>query len=84
MAPYCDFLRCLERGRFIMSGIKLLDDRQTAAILRRSPRTLARWRAEGTGPRYINIRGRPCYRGVDIDAWLETLVVEPVRGRGTA
>jgi len=61
---------------------QLLDDEQAAAILRRSPRTLSRWRAKGIGPNYVNVRNRPLYRECDIAAWIEAQLVTPVRSRG--
>ena len=65
-----------------MTEIRLHDDREAGQLLRRSPRTLARWRANGTGPAYVNIHGRPYYRERDLIQWIEARVVEPVRSRG--
>lgn len=62
--------------------LQLLDDEQAAAILRRSPRTLSRWRSKGIGPNYVNVRGRPLYRERDLAEWIESQVVQPVRSRG--
>ena len=39
--------------------------------------TLATYRHEGRGPRYIKVGARIFYRGEDLNAWLATLVVEP-------
>jgi hypothetical protein len=36
---------------------------------RLSPRTLERWRFQGTGPRYLKIGGRVVYRLEDIEAY---------------
>ncbi len=52
---------------------KLLTEREAAAYLRLSPRTLRRWRTEkpGTGPPVAGYAGRsPRYRQPDLDAWL--------------
>jgi hypothetical protein len=34
-----------------------------------SPRTLERWRSDGTGPRYLKIGGRVRYRLEDVEAY---------------
>lgn len=36
---------------------------------RLSPRTLERWRFQGTGPRYLKVGGRVVYRLEDIEAY---------------
>ena len=36
---------------------------------RLSPRTLERWRFQGTGPQYLKIGGRVVYRLEDIEAY---------------
>lgn len=33
--------------------------------------TLARWRVEGRGPRFIRASGRVLYDSADVDAWLD-------------
>jgi hypothetical protein len=54
---------------------KLLTEREAAAYLRVSARTLRRYRTEkpaGTGPPVAGYVGRsPRYRRADLDAWLE-------------
>ncbi len=40
---------------------KLVDTREAARILGRSPATLKRWRHEGIGPKYVEIEGRVSY-----------------------
>jgi hypothetical protein len=40
---------------------KLVDTREAALILGRSPATLKRWRHEGIGPKYVEIEGRVSY-----------------------
>ena len=47
---------------------KLLDTRQAAEILGRSPATLKRWRHEGIGPNWIELEGRVSY---DVGVLLE-------------
>ena len=43
-----------------------------AARLGLSPRTLDRWRAEGTGPPWARLGGSARYRIGDLDAWAES------------
>ena len=62
--------------------LKLHSEHEAGRIIGRAPRTMARWRREGTGPAYINIQGRPMYRRRDIALWIEANAVKPVRSRG--
>jgi hypothetical protein len=54
---------------------RLMTEREAAAYLRVSARTLRRYRTEkpaGTGPPVAGYVGRsPRYRRADLDAWLE-------------
>jgi hypothetical protein len=54
---------------------KLLTTPEAAEFLRLSPRTLERFRVEGTGPRYTKAgpgkRARVLYRRDDLEAWLD-------------
>jgi predicted DNA-binding transcriptional regulator YafY len=54
---------------------RLMTEREAAAYLRVSPRTLRRYRTEkpaGTGPPVAGYVGRsPRYRRADLDAWLK-------------
>jgi hypothetical protein len=45
---------------------------------RLSPRTLERWRSQGTGPHYLKVGGRVVYRLADI----ETFEAEQLRATG--
>ena len=45
---------------------------------RLSPRTLERWRYQGTGPQYLKVGGRVVYRLADI----ETFEAEQLRATG--
>ena len=47
---------------------QLLNTRQAAEVLGRSPATLKRWRAEGVGPNWIELQGRVSY---DVNVLLE-------------
>lgn len=53
----------------------LLTTGEAAHVLRLSPRTLERFRVEGTGPRYVKAgpgkRARVLYRKEDLEAWLD-------------
>lgn len=57
-----------------------LKPKQAATFLQCSVRTLARWRAEGTGPRYHKHRGRILYAIAVLRSWLDETEVVPVRG----
>lgn len=37
-----------------------------------SPKTLAKWRWQGDGPKYLKIGSRVAYRPADIEAWLNS------------
>ena len=50
---------------------QLLTTDQTAEILDVHPATLATWRSEGRGPRYLKIGQRNVrYRSEDLERWL--------------
>lgn len=50
---------------------RLLTTEEAAEIIRMSKSSLARWRAEGTGPAYVLVGGRAVrYRRADVDAWM--------------
>ena len=46
---------------------------------RLSPRTLERWRFQGTGPQYLKVGGRVVYRLEDVEAY----EAEQVQASGT-
>lgn len=39
--------------------------------------TLAHWRSEGRGPRFIKLGSKVAYRGSDLNSWLAERTVEP-------
>ena len=41
--------------------------------------TMAHWRCEGRGPRFVKIGWRVAYRGRDLNAWLDAQTVQPER-----
>lgn len=47
---------------------------------RLSPRTLERWRFQGTGPQYLKVGGRVVYRLEDVEAY----EAEQLQATGTA
>lgn len=61
-----------------MSIETLLTRREAAEFLGVSPSTLARWAMEGTGPAYFKT-GSVRYRVRDLEAFIESRRVEPVR-----
>ena len=52
-------------------GDDLLTVWDAADILLLSPRTLDRYRADGTGPAYYKLGGRVRYKRSDLMAWVE-------------
>ena len=40
------------------------------------PSTLAHWRSEGRGPKYVKLGGRVVYRGSHLNDWIEARTVE--------
>ena len=52
---------------------------------RLSPRTLERWRYQGTGPQYLKVGGRVVYRLEDVEAFeAEQLQATARQGRSAA
>ena len=39
--------------------------------------TLAHWRSEGRGPKFIKLGSKVAYRGADLNEWLASRTVEP-------
>ena len=39
--------------------------------------TLAHWRSEGRGPRFVKLGAKVAYRGSDLNEWLASRTVEP-------
>jgi excisionase family DNA binding protein len=53
----------------------LHDQREAAAYLRLSERTLERMRVTGNGPKFAKCGRRVVYRQSDLDAWVAARVV---------
>jgi hypothetical protein len=61
------------------SSNDLLDNTEAATVLDSTPRTLIRWRQEGTGPPYCKIGRKVRYRYSSLLRWVEAQEVTPVR-----
>jgi predicted DNA-binding transcriptional regulator AlpA len=60
----------------------LLTPAETAARLRLAKQTLARWRCEGDGPRFVRLSGnRVAYRLCDVEDWLTHRIVRSTSER---
>jgi len=55
-----------------MQDTPYLTQNEAAEVLRISPRSLERFRVEGTGPKFCRAGRRILYRQSDIQAWLES------------
>ena len=55
--------------------LHLTNDPALKAIGRYS--TLAHWRSEGRGPKFIKLGSKVAYRGRDLNEWLASRTVEP-------
>lgn len=51
--------------------------REAAALLKRAPVTLERWRRLRIGPPFLRVCGRVLYRPDDITHWLDAQLQEP-------
>lgn len=60
----------------------LLDAKQAAAELHVSTDTLARWRSQRKGPKYVKCVGRICYARHLLDEWLEDCIRSGTRPDG--
>ena len=54
---------------------EILSINEVAAMLKCSPTTLYRWRKEGTGPKYFNLRGDIRYKLSEINAYIDQQTV---------
>ena len=57
---------------------------QAATILGVQPRTLARWRSEGSGPKYYKFGRQIRYLLPDLSEWIASKGIIPPRGGGAA
>ena len=56
---------------------ELIDEAETAALLRQKPQTLAAWRCDNRGPEYVKVGRRVFYRRSSISAFLAACIVSP-------
>lgn len=61
----------------ILSFPRRLSEREAAAYLGLSPRTLQDWRTKGVGMPYAKVGRRVSYAAADLDAFLVSVRVEP-------
>lgn len=63
-------------GRGVTQGVpgqrRLGDERQVAAILAVSTRTLQAWRLRGEGPPFVRLKSAVRYDLAVLDAWIES------------
>ena len=57
-----------------MTNTQLLTESEAAEFLRLKPKTLARWRWAGTGPRFLKVGGAVRYTAADLEKFLEEAV----------
>jgi predicted site-specific integrase-resolvase len=60
-------------------SVGLMSDADVATMLKVSKNTLRIWRKEGRGPAFIKLKKAVLYRLSDVERWLDTRVVDPVR-----
>lgn len=56
--------------------MEFLSPNEAAGTLKIGADTLANWRCQKIGPRYVKIGGRVFYRPTDISDWIERHTVE--------
>ena len=56
----------------------------TALLVLGRPSTLAHWRSQGDGPAFVKLGSRVAYRGVDLNRWVESRVVQPTNNQADA
>lgn len=54
----------------------ILNTKEAARYVRLGKPTLERFRISGGGPRYCKLGGAVRYRRVDLDAWIESRLVQ--------
>lgn len=55
----------------------LIDEGEAAELIKQTPRTLAVWRCEKKGPRYVKLGRRVFYRRSDIRAFVLAQTIAP-------
>jgi len=64
------------RIKIFATDAGLVDTRNAALYLGRSPETLSDWRKKGRGPKYMR-GGIVMYRLVDLDAFIAESLIDP-------
>jgi hypothetical protein len=76
-----DLVDLIERVRRLEAARpqgRLLSQEEAAVVIGVKPPTLAMWRHQGKGPRFLKI-GRSCfYRPGDIQTWLDEQCIVPI------
>ena len=62
--------------------IDLMNTREAAAYLRLGKPTIERFRITGEGPSYLKLGRVVRYRRCDLDAWLESQLIQSTSERG--
>lgn len=60
----------------------LMNTREAASYLRLGKPTIERFRITGEGPAYLKLGGAVRYRRCDLDAWLESCLIQSTAERG--
>lgn len=60
----------------------LMNTREAASYLRLGKPTIERFRITGEGPAYLKLGGAVRYRRCDLDAWLESCIIQSTSERG--
>jgi len=61
---------------------ELMNTREAASYLRLGKPTIERFRMTGEGPAYLKLGGAVRYRRCDLDAWLESRLIQSTAERG--
>ena len=55
-----------------MHSSEMVNTKRAARLLGISPRTLEKWRGQGTGPQFLKFGKRVVYSVTDIEAWMRS------------
>lgn len=67
-----------------LEHVTLVNARDAAEALDVQEKTLARWRWEGRGPRFVKVGRAVRYRACDLAAWVEARTRRSTSDRGAA
>lgn len=74
-----ELAKASQAGEVVIGGRRYMTTDRLAVQLGKSPRTISRWIAVGTGPPRIRVGKLILFDEVKVQQWLEALEVEPVR-----